>query len=127
MIPAMPRARESEKGEAVGTKRTNNSKNSNLFKGITSRVCQLLFVNATFKVGPSSSAQSACASGCPTCLRSGNWSLRPAPHNLHAVIGWGLHTTAQRLMPGNIPSTVKKKKIQAEGKVSADTDTATHF
>ncbi len=30
----------------------------------------------TFKVGPSSPAQSARASGGPMCLRSGNWSLR---------------------------------------------------
>ncbi len=44
-------------------------------KGITCRICLLLFVNATFKVGCSSLAQSARTSGGPTCLRSGNWSL----------------------------------------------------
>ncbi len=46
------------------------------FKGITSRICQLLFVNATFKIGPTSPVQSAHASGGPTYLCSGNWSLR---------------------------------------------------
>ncbi len=43
-----------------------------VFKGITSKICRLLFENTTFKVGPSSPAQSAHASGGPTCLRSGN-------------------------------------------------------
>ncbi len=46
------------------------------FKGITSSISRLLFVNATFKVGPSSPARSAHAPGGPTCLQSGNWSLR---------------------------------------------------
>ncbi len=41
-----------------------------------SRICRFLFVNATFKVGPSSPAQNTRASGGPTCLRFGNWSLR---------------------------------------------------
>ncbi len=31
----------------------------------------------------------------------------PAPHTLRAVIGWGLHTTARRRMPRNVPSTAK--------------------
>ncbi len=75
--------------------------------GITSWICRLLFVSTTLKLGPSSSAQSARGSGGPTCLRSGNWSLRPAPHNLRVVIGWRLHTTAQRLMPRNVPNTAK--------------------
>ncbi len=44
-----------------------------VFKGIMSRICWLLFVNATFKFGPSSPAQSARTSGGPTCLRSGDW------------------------------------------------------
>ncbi len=46
------------------------------FKGLTSGICRLLFVNTTFKVGPSSPAQSARASGGPMCLPSGNWLLR---------------------------------------------------
>ncbi len=87
------------------------------FKGITSRIRWLLFVNATFKAGPSSTAQSARASRGPTS---------PAPHTLRAVTGWGLHTTAQRLMPRNVPNTANMK-IEAEGRVSTDTDTTTHF
>ncbi len=35
-----------------------------------------------------------------------------------ASIGWGLHTTAR---------TQQHKKIQAEGRVSAETGTTTHF
>ncbi len=45
-------------------------------KRITSRICWLLSVNATFKI-----------------------ALSPALHTLCIVIGWGLQTTAQRLMP----------------------------
>ncbi len=33
--------------------------------------------------------------------------IESRPHTLHAVIGWGLHTTAQMLMPRNVPSTAK--------------------
>ncbi len=50
-----------------------------VIKGITSRICWLLFVNTTFKVGPSSPTQSACASGGPTCLQSGTGSRISLP------------------------------------------------
>ncbi len=40
------------------------------------RIRLLMFENTTFKVGPSSLAQNAHASGGPMWLRSGNWSLR---------------------------------------------------
>ncbi len=33
--------------------------------------------------------------------------IESRPHTLCADIGWGLHTTAQRLMPRNIPNTAK--------------------
>ncbi len=42
-------------------------------KGVTSRICQLLFENTTFKVDAPSLAQSGPTSGGPTCLQSGNW------------------------------------------------------
>ncbi len=46
-----------------------------MFKGITRRICWLLFENTIFKVDPSSRVQSVCTSGGPTCLQSGNWWL----------------------------------------------------
>ncbi len=72
--------------------------------------------------------QTECASGGPTCLRSENWSLRfyrVPPLTPCAVIAWSLHTTAQRLGP-ETSRAQQNKKLQAEGKVSADTDTATY-
>ncbi len=68
-------------------------------KGIMSRICQLLFVNTTFKVGPSSPCAYDLATGCYVFVKS-------HPHTLHAVIGWRLHT-AQRLMPRNIRNTAR--------------------
>ncbi len=96
-----------------------------LLKGIKSRICWLLFVHATFKVGPSSSAQSILASGGPTYLRSGKWLLH---------FYWVLHLTPCVLLlaggytplpKGWYPETSRaqqNKKIQAECRISADTD-----
>ncbi len=87
-----------------------------------------MFDNTTFKVGLSSPALST-QSG-PTCLQSGNWLL-----HFYRI----LHLTpcALLLAGGNTPlprgrcpktsQTQKNNKIQAEGRVSADTDTTTHF
>ncbi len=68
------------------------SMNSRQLKGVTSRVSVWKHLKL---------AQSTRASGL-TCLRQS-----PAPHTLHAVIGWGLRTTAQRLTPRNVPNTAK--------------------
>ncbi len=85
------------------------------FKGITSRICWLLFVNTTFKVGPSSPAQSADAPGGPTCFRSDNWSLRfcrdPPSHPARCYwlrathhwpeVGWCPETCRHTLLVGH--------------------------
>ncbi len=76
-------------------------------KGIMSRICWLLFVNTTFKVGPSSPAQSAGAYGTYD-LANGRYT--PAHHTLRIVTGWRLHTTAQRLVPRNVPSTARYRQ-----------------
>ncbi len=99
-------------------------------KGITSSICQLLFVNATFKVGPSSSAQSTRASGGPTCSQSDDWSPRfyrvsyLTPCTLLLAEGY---TPLPKDWCPETSWTQQNKKIQAEGQVSADTDITTYF
>lgn len=46
-----------------------------------------------------------------------------------AVIEWWLHITSRRLMPRNALNTAKtrNKKTQADDRLSADAETATHF
>ncbi len=64
------------------------------------------FVNTNFKVGPSSSAQSAHALCCYWLGATRHWPK----------------IDAQKCLEHS-----KNKKIQAEGTVSADTNTATHI
>ncbi len=78
--------------------------------GMTSRIHRSLFVTRHSKLAPP-----------PRLKASGG----PAPHTLRTVIGWWLHTTAQRLAPRNVPNTAKSEN-PGRGPVSADTDTATH-
>ncbi len=60
----------------------------NVFKGITSRIYRLLFVNTTFKVGHSSPSQSARASGGTMCLASGTgcYVFYRVPHLTFCVL-----------------------------------------
>ncbi len=82
-------------------------KNLNI-KGIMSRICRLLFENKTFKVGPSSRLKVHVLLVVPHAydLVTGHYVfIESCPsHALRVVFGWGLHTTAQRLMPRNIPN-----------------------
>ncbi len=100
------------------------------FKGITNGICLLLFVNTAFKVGPSSLAQSACASGGPTCLQSGYRLLcfHRVPHFTPCMLLLaGGYTPLPKGWCPETSRTQQNKKIQAEGRISADTDTTTHF
>ncbi len=93
-----------------------------IFKGITSRIGRLICKH--LKVGPSSPVSNLPVVPGVYDLAPGYMFLQsPAPHTLRALIGWGLHTTAQRVMPRNVPNATK---FQAESRVSTDTDTATH-
>ncbi len=76
-----------------------------MFKGITSRICRLLFVKATLNVGPSFPVHAILVVPCPYDLATGCYVFS-APHTLRAVMGWGLHTTAQKL-PRNVPNSAK--------------------
>ncbi len=103
------------------------SHKSTNIKGKTSRRCQLLFVNAIFKVGPNSTAQSTLAPGDPMCLRSGDLLLcfYRVPHLTPCVLLLaGGYTPLPKGWCQETSRAQQNKKIQAEGRFSADTDTS---
>lgn len=58
------------------------------------------------------------------------WSLvfmKAQPQSVFAAIGWGLHTHRPKVDAKKCYKHSNKQKIAVEARVSADTDTTTHF
>ncbi len=93
-----------------------------MLKGITSTICRLLFVNTTFKVGPSSRAQSFCASDLVT-----GWCVftesRPS-HPARCYWLWATHR-CPKVDAQKHHDHHKIRKSRQRGRVSADVDTIT--
>ncbi len=89
-----------------------------------SRICRSLFENTTFKVGPSSPAQSPLVVPHAYDAAIAHYIFIES-RTLHTFIGWG-YTPLEGWYP-ETSRTQQNNKIQAEGKVSADTDTTTRF